>query len=299
MTGTYTPRHHIYTPGGKSKGNANYMRLLVPVRGRKNEGLEAKAVAQFPITNNLASEFVCIPEVLKPAGYATARIGKWHLGNDTQGFDLSTANGKGGPTGSFYGNIDVAEQLTDRSLQFIDENKDGPFFLYLTHWDVHLPHRARKSVVKKYEDKLAAIPEAERQNFSPAFAAMIEAVDISVGRIAAKIDELGLSENTLIIFSSDNGGLSRVSQVDPLRGEKGSLFEGGVRVPTAMRWNGVIEPGSTCSTSISSVDFLPTFAALANADLPKSQPVDGTVIHHCFGARKSPNAQSSGTIRST
>ncbi len=278
MTGTYTPRHHIYTPGGKSKGNTEYMRLLVPARDRKDKALEKKASAQFPITNNLDPEFTCIPEVLKPAGYVSARLGKWHLGEDTQGFDLSSANGKGGPGGSFYGNVDVAEQLTDRALQFVEENQEQPFFLYLTHWDVHTPHKARQVVVEKYKSKLEALPEKERRNFNPVYAAMIEAVDTSVGRVLDKVDELGLSENTLIVFSSDNGGLPNVSQLGHLRGQKGSLFEAGVRVPTCMRWPGVIDAGSQCDTAITSVDFLPTFAKLAGANLPQSQPVDGTDI---------------------
>lgn len=282
MSGTYTPRHHIYTPGGKSKGNPEFMRLLVPAIGRKNSALAREAAAQFPIVNSLDPKFVCIPEVLKPAGYVSARLGKWHLGEDTQGFDLSSSNGKGGPGGRFYGNVNVAEQITDRAIQFIEDNREGPFFLYLCHWDVHSPHRARKEVVAKYQSKLKKIPEAQRSNFKPVYAAMIEAVDTSVGRVAAKVDALGIAENTLIVFISDNGGLPRVSQLDPLRGQKGSLFEAGVRVPACMRWTGTIEPGSTCATPITSVDFLPTFASLAGVELPQSQPIDGTDISPLF-----------------
>jgi len=278
MTGTYTPRHKIYQPGGISKGNTKYMRLLVPARGRKDKDLAKKAANQFPITNSLDPKFVCIPEVLKTAGYTSARLGKWHLGDDTQGFDLSSANGKGGPGGTFYGNINVAEQLTDRAIEFIEDNKKGPFFLYLCHWDVHGPLRARKNVVAKYRQKLDKIPKDKRQNFNPVYTAMIEAVDTSVGRITRKIDELGLGDNTLIVFISDNGGIARVSQLDPLRGEKGSLLEAGVRVPACMRWTSTIKPKTTCDTPITSVDFLPTFANLAGAKLPTTQPVDGTDI---------------------
>jgi len=278
MSGTYTPRHKIYTPGGKAKGFPQYMKLLVPTRGRNDKGLEAKAAAQFRITNSLDPAFVCIPEVLKTAGYTSARLGKWHLGTNTQGFDLSSANGKSGPDGSFYGNVDVAEKLTDRALEFIETNREGPFFLYLVHWDVHVPHRARKAVVAKYEAKLDRIPAGKRDNFDPVYAAMIDAVDTSVGRVVARIDELGLKEDTLIVFTSDNGGVANVSQLAPLRSCKGSLFEGGVRVPSCMRWTGTIEPGSTCDTPITSVDFLPTFASLAGAKLPTTQPVDGVDI---------------------
>ena len=288
MSGTYTPRHKIYTPGGEAKGKTEYMKLLGPARCRKDKELDKKASKQFRITNDLDAKFVCIPEVLKPAGYTSARLGKWHLGNDTQGFDLSSADGIGGPDGSYYSDINVAEQLTDRALQFIEENRKGPFFLYLCHWDVHSPYKARKEVTARYQAKLEQVPEGERRNFNPVYAAMIEAVDQSVGRITAKIDELGIAEKTLIVFISDNGGLERVSQLDPLRGEKGSLFEGGVRVPCCMRWAGRIRPGSTCETPITSVDFLPTFAGLAGAELPMSQPVDGVDIAPLFAGNAIP-----------
>jgi arylsulfatase A-like enzyme len=278
MSGTYTPRHHIYTPGGKAKGNSKYMRLLVPARDRRDRALEERACSQFPVANSLAPNTVCIPEVLGSVGYRTARLGKWHLGDDTQGFDLSSADGRGGPGGSFYGNVDVAEQLTDRALKFIEDNRENPFFLYLTHWDVHTPHRARKEVTRRYQIKLDEIAADQRENFNPVYAAMIEAVDRSVGRVVQKIDDLGIAENTLIVFTSDNGGLPGVSQLDPLRGQKGSLFEAGVRVPTCMRWTGKIEPGSLCDTPITSVDFLPTLAKIAGGQLPTSQPVDGTDI---------------------
>ena len=231
MAGVYTPRHHIYTPGGRAKGDPRFMRLLVPAISRSDKVLNQKAADQFPIANDLDPSFVCIPEVLKPAGYTSARLGKWHLGPDTQGFDFSSANGRGGPDGKFYDDVDVAERLTDRAVEFIEENRNGPFFLYVAHWDVHTPYVARQNVVDKYQAKLDAIPKDARRNFNPTYAAMIEAVDTSVGRIVAKVDELGLGEKTLIIFTSDNGGLARVSQLEPLRGEKGSLFEAGVRVP--------------------------------------------------------------------
>lgn len=278
MSGTYTPRHKIYQPGGRAKGCIKYMKLLVPARERKNKELAKKAADQFEIKISLDSEFVCIPEVLKTAGYTTARLGKWHLGEDTQGFDLSSSNGKGGPGGIFYGNTDVAQQLTDRAIKFIEDNKKGPFFLYLSHWDVHAPIRARKKVIEKYKEKLDKIPLDKRQNFNPTYAAMIEAVDTSVGRVVEKIDQLGLGNDTLIIFTSDNGGVEGYAQLAPLRGAKGSLFEAGIRVPMCMRWAGKIKAGSSNDTSISSVDFLPTFASIAGAKLPATQPIDGTDV---------------------
>jgi arylsulfatase A-like enzyme len=286
MSGTYTPRHHIYTPGGKSKGDPKYMRLLVPAAGRQDRALNKRAAEQFPITNQLDPAFVCIPEVLAEAGYRTARIGKWHLGTDTQGFHVSTADGQGGPDGQFYGDVDVAEQMTDRALKFIDNHRDRPFFLYLSHWDVHVPHRAREEVVRRYREKLAALPESQPKRFNPVYAAMIEAVDQSVGRIVAKVDELKLAEHTLVVFTSDNGGLPSVSQLAPLRGQKGSLFEAGVRVPACVRWTGRINPSTNCDTPITSVDFLPTLAGLAGGRLPTTQPIDGVDIAPLFEGKQ-------------
>ena len=278
MSGTYTPRHHIYQPSGLSKGKVEYMKLLVPAREHKDKELKEKAAKAFKITNSLHPEFISLAEVMNPAGYATARLGKWHLGPDLQGFDLSTTNGKGAIGDKYYGNIDVAEDLTNRAVKFIEDNKDGPFFLYLSHWDVHTPIRARKAVVDKFKAKLEKIPAGERRNFNPTYAGMIEAVDVSVGRLLARVDELGIGEKTLIIFISDNGGRTAVSQLEPTRGEKGSLFEGGTRVPCLMRWTGTIKAGSTCDTPITSVDFLPTFASLGKAELPTTQPVDGVDV---------------------
>lgn len=295
MSGLYTPRHSIYTPGGKSRGNPKYMRLLVPARERKDKELEKIASEQVKSIKGLKSSFTCIPEVLKKSGYVSARFGKWHLGTDTQGFDISSSDGLSGEelhNKSWYGDIDVAENLTTRSLQFMEAHSDKPFFLYLAHWDVHVPWKARKNVIDKYKAKMDAMSPAEltelknlipgyKEENVPVYAAMVEAVDVSVKRVVAKVKELGLEKNTIIIFTSDNGGTS-ISQLAPLRGEKGSLFEAGVRVPACASWTGQIKPGSKSDTPISSVDFLPTLAKLAEAPLPTQQPVDGTDISPIF-----------------
>ena len=295
MTGLYTPRHKIYTPGGKSKGKPEYMRLLVPARDRKDKALEKEASKGLARVRGLDGKFICIPEVLKQSGYTSARFGKWHLGTDTQGFDVSSSDGLSGEdlhNKSWYGDIDVAENLTDRSIKFIEANRDNPFFLYLCHWDVHTPWEAREDVVKKYQDKLDAMSSAEvdelkkliqgyKEEAVPVYAAMIEAVDTSVKRVVAKVKELGLEKNTIIIFTSDNGGTS-LAQLAPLRGCKGSLFEAGVRVPACATWTGQIMPGSTSDTPITSVDFMPTMAKLAGAPLPTEQPVDGTDLSPLF-----------------
>jgi arylsulfatase A-like enzyme len=289
MTGSYTPRHHIYQPGGAAKGKPEYMKYLVPVRFvKRSESLKQQAAEQFPIRIGLDPGFTSLAEVLDQGGYKTARLGKWHLGDDVQGFHLSTTDGRGSMKDNFYGNIDVAESLTDRAVKFIEEQRQGPFFLYLSHWDVHTPWKARKQVVAKYRKKLNRIPVDQRRNFNPTYAAMIEAVDTSVGRVLDKVDELGLAENTLIVFTSDNGGIDKVSQLAPLRGEKGSLFEGGVRIPCVMRWTGKIQPDSSCDTPVTSVDYLPTFAGIGGVSLPDDQPVDGVDISPLMTGRDIP-----------
>ena len=271
ISGMYTPRTEIWTPGGASKGNTNFMKLKVPARGAD------KSWNTIPSKQELLPSVTSIAEVLKTAGYKIARYGKWHVGKDTQGFDISDPSGKGAPIGKkFYGNIDVHEWLTDASVKFIEENKDKPFFLYLAHWDVHTPIRARKDLVKKYDEKLSSKEWGRKWNTT--YAAMIHAVDLSVKRVHAKLEELGLAENTLFIFSSDNGGHGGVTTNAPLLGAKGAFSEGGVKVPTFMTWPKAVKAGSECDTPITSVDFMPTFAEMASATLPTSQPVDGKSI---------------------
>ena len=271
VSGMYTPRTQMWTPGTKAKGNAAFMKYLVPRRSdNTGDGVLPSKAALEPSVMSVA-------EVLKQAGYKTARFGKWHLGPDTQGFDVSDANGRGnGPEGKFYGNKDVAEWLTDASVDFIKDNKDNPFFLYLCHWDVHTPIRAREEIVGKYKEKLKTGTWDKKWN--PTYAAMIEAVDTSVGRVRKALKDNGVERNTLLIFTSDNGGSAGSTYCEPLKGAKGAFFEGGIRVPTCMSWPAEIEAGSACGIPITGVDYLPTFAELAGAPLPTAQPVDGRSI---------------------
>lgn len=269
ISGMYTPRTQIWTPGGKSKGNSSFMKLKVPSNGQKWDTIPSKL--------ELDPSVVSIAEVLKKAGYKTARFGKWHVGKDTQGFDISDSSGKGdSPTKNFYGNIDVHEWLTDASVKFIEDNKDRPFFLYLAHWDVHTPIKARKEIVKIYDDKLKS-GSWDRQ-WNTTYAAMIHAVDLSVKRVHDKLRELGLDKNTVFVFTSDNGGHAGATTNKPLKGAKGAFFEGGVRVPTFISWPASVKAGSETAVPVTSVDFMPTFAELASAPLPAEQPVDGASI---------------------
>ncbi len=282
MTGMYTPRHKIYTPGGASKGDPRLMKLRVPVREHYIKGIPDPSIYKNVFESRdeaLAPQHISIAEVLNEAGYKTARLGKWHLGKDTQGFDVNSSDGTHyrGPLATDrknYGDPLATDRLTDASLKFIEENKTGPFFLYLPLWDVHSPFVAKQNLIDKYNSKQKAGDEKYR-HYDPTYAAMIETVDHCVKRIMVKLEALNIDKNTLVIFSSDNGGSANVSMNKPLRGGKGSLYEGGIRVPTCMYWPGVIEAGTTCDIPVTSVDFLPTFSELAGAKLPASQPVDG------------------------
>ena len=261
ISGMYSPRHHIYHPGNRARGKLEYMKLAVPNREVRNETYD-----WFPAIGNLAPDVNSLAKVLKPAGYVSARYGKWHVGRNRQGFDISMEPRNG------YRDKDCTKNLTDAGIKFMRENKDRPFFLFVSLFDVHKPLVADPEVVEKYQAK----KEQKGGDFNPVYAAMVEAVDNSVGRLRAELHELGLEDNTLFIFTSDNGGYPDATSNLPLYGYKGTLYEGGIRIPTCMAWPNRIHPGSTCDTPITSVDFLPTFAELAGTSLAQSKyPVDG------------------------
>jgi arylsulfatase A-like enzyme len=274
LTGQYGPRTGVYTVGGIDRFDWK-SRPLRPVDNVEKLPLDRKTVA----------------DVMKSAGYATAMYGKWHLGQDAEHhpakrgfdeaivsmgkhFDFATQPKVNVPKGAY-----LADFLTDKAVGFIEKNKDQPFFLYLPHFGVHSPFEAKPELIAKFKDVPAAGGHA-----NPTYAAMIASVDESVGRIVAKLDELKLAENTVVIFSSDNGGVGGyvreglkksgdVTDNAPLRSGKGSLYEGGVRVPWIVRWPARVKPGVT-GEPIIGVDLLPTLAELAGAKLPK-QPLDG------------------------
>jgi arylsulfatase A-like enzyme len=275
LTGMYTPRHQVYIPQGVARGgDVSKMRFKVPTQG------QSALFNTFPVSiNNVSSEFESLAEVLKKSGYISARLGKWHIGDDNQGFDVNSANGEPGNITNlcgteerFYDDVHVAEKLTDAALRFIEENKNQPFFLYLSHWEVHTPLAARNERIDYYQNKLNNRPE---KSYNPVYAAEVEQVDISVGRVLNKLRQTGLEENTVVIFTSDNGGLSSVTSNAPLRAGKGTFYEGGIRVPFCIKWTGVTKPGSQTDIPVTGVDFMPTFAEMASAELPQNQPVDG------------------------
>lgn len=313
MTGRYPTRtgfEYTPTPPGMSRivpMFANDMRTGLPPteQVKENEKLMPPFAEQ-----GLPSEEITIAEVLKERGYHTVHIGKWHLGNTSpfkpndQGFDesLDMASGlflpPGDPRGvearldfdpidkflwarmqfaASYNGSDwfepggyLTDYWTDESLKVIEANRNRPFFLYLAHWGVHTPLQATR---EDYE----AVGDIEPHR-ARVYAAMLRAVDRSVGRIMDKLEEEGLADNTIIVFSSDNGGAGYIGIPEvnaPYRGWKITLFEGGIRVPLFMKWPAAIQPGTVIDEPVAHIDVMPTLAAATGAALPAGVEIDG------------------------
>ena len=239
----------------------------------------------------MESEEITIAEMLKPAGYKSCYIGKWHLGANTwypekQGYDFNFGGCDfGQPPNYFdpYGNKlpglpgrKKGEYLTDReadeAAMFIRKHKDEPFFLMLANYAVHTPIQAKQDDIAECKAKFKNKTVTRPNNFT--YAAMVESVDDAVGKVVATLDELKLTEKTMIIFTSDNGGLVGPTKNEPLRSGKGYPYEGGIRVPFIVKWPGVAQKGATSDQPVISMDILPTIAAAAGAPLPKTD-IDG------------------------
>jgi len=260
MSGQYTPRHGIYTVGTSERGQSK-LRKLIPT----------------PNKTNLDSKVVTIPDALRQGGYTSACIGKWHLGSKSpyrpvdRGFDVAFERNHGGHF-SKEGEY-LTDRLTDEAIKFIDANKSRPFFLYLPHHAVHTPIQAKEQLIEKYKKK-----EPTDAHNNPIYAAMIESVDKSVGRLMAKLDEPELRDNTVVFFFSDNGGYANATSMVPLRGSKGMLYEGGIRVPMIVRWPGVTRPGGVCDVPVIGIDFYPTMLEMAGVQQPSGHILDGLSI---------------------
>jgi uncharacterized sulfatase len=239
-----------------------------------------------PIEHQLRPDIRTPGAVLNSAGYTTGYFGKWHLSPppDEVGYDVTerqlgddfhrALGGK--PRGPK--SIDF---LTDATLWFIRQHRERPFFVTLSHHAVHIPLEGKRATIAKYEAK----PKPSSGVNNPVYAAMIDDLDASIGRILEKLDEWNLSDNTIIVFTSDNGGLRKiytgvgevVSTNAPLRDEKGTLYEGGIRVPLIVRWPRVVQPGAVCDQPATTADLLPTFCQMTSAELPP-QVIDGVSL---------------------
>lgn len=239
-------------------------------------------------TKHLPTEEATLARVLKGAGYATASVGKWHLGGEPyypekHGFDRNVAGTAAPAPKSYLAPWQIptltegrdGEYLTDRlgreAVQFIEQQREKPFFLYLAHFGVHTPIQGRPDLVKKHQTRL----KAGLRHSNVAYAAMLESVDDTVGLLRAKLAELKLSERTVIVFTSDNGGRVPTTSNHPLRVGKGSCYEGGVRVPLILHWPGVTKPGSVCDVPAMSIDFYPTLLEITGARGAEGHRPDG------------------------
>ena len=268
MTGMYTPRHGIFTVSPSARGDKT-KRKLIPI----------------PNTEDVRADFVTMAEALQKCGYQCGHVGKWHLGDDkngtgplSQGFISNVAGERAGsPYSYFYPYCNpkknkchlgldegtpgeyLTDRLTSEAIGFMEKHAEEPFFLYLAHHAVHVPLKAPQHLVEKYEKKTKG-----KYHTNPVYAAMIESLDQNVGRVCRAIDSLGIADNTIVVFFSDNGGSEPVTDNYPLREGKGAPYEGGIRVPLIIKWPGKVKPGTTSSLPVTGVDFYPTFVKIAN-----------------------------------
>lgn len=252
-----------------------------------------------------------IAEALREAGYATFFAGKWHLGGQgflptDQGFDVNKGGLEAGAPKRYfspYSNPQLPDgppgesltlRLADETCKFMESNRERPFFAYLSCYAVHIPLAAPAKLVAKYEAKAAGWAKVKKEwgkereskvrlvQNHPTYAGVIEELDNGVGMVLDKLDALGLSKNTIVVFTSDNGGLATAEGWPtsnlPLRGGKGWMYEGGIRVPTIIRWPGVTRAGSTCATPIISNDYFPTFLDAAGRAEEGKHHVDGVSL---------------------
>ncbi|MEE2886316.1 MAG: sulfatase [Planctomycetota bacterium] len=276
MTGLYAPRHGIYTVGSSKRGRRQDRRLE-PVPNR----------------TTLDASIPTMPGILRAAGYHTALVGKWHLSDDPRqhGFDRNVGGNRFGKPPSYfspYQNPDLPDgptgesltsRLTDEAIRFVESHRDRRFFLFLSHFAVHVPIQ----IEAKTEATESAQPTPEAK--AAGYAAMVQSLDDSVGRMIASLDRLGLRKNTLVIFSSDNGGNGQYTSMAPLSGAKGSLLEGGLRQPLIANWPTRIPAGRTEDTPVLGTDIFPTLAGLAQARLPVVQALDGADLMPLFTGR--------------
>ncbi|MFN4260305.1 MAG: sulfatase [Gemmataceae bacterium] len=282
-------------------------------------GLRQGRFAPAPLNNNMPLEEVTLAEALKAGGYRTAFLGKWHLGEtekywpEYRGFDINIGgHNRGSPPGGYFSPYKnprlldgpkgeyLTDRLTNEALKILEDSKEQPFLLYLSYYTVHIPLQAPPELIDKYKAKAAKLPHAPdfateeqvwpvqeprqvriRQNH-PVYAAMVEKMDTSIGRVLDKLKELNLDDDTVICYLSDNGGVSTSEGFPtsnlPLRGAKGWVYEGGIRVPYLVKWPGVTKPGSTCDTPVISMDFYPTLLDIAGLPAQPRQHRDGVSL---------------------
>ena len=267
LTGMNTPRHGMFTVGTAARGNKAYRKFI-------------------PITNKsiLDDGIQMLPQVLRQAGYHTAHIGKWHVTGDPLlcGMETNIGGGHAGRPNTYYSPYHLP-QLTDgpagehlnerlglEAAHYIESvDKSKPFFLYFATYAIHAPLEPPVDLVPKYEGKTPS-----EAHYNPKYAALLESMDQSVGQVMAKVKEMGLEDRTLIIFTSDNGGVYDFSRQWPLRAGKGSFYEGGIRVPMVIYQKGRFEKAEINDVAVSQLDLFPTLLDLAHVS-PEGLLLDG------------------------
>ena len=272
LSGMYAPRTGVYTVG-QGPSETEGLPLTTPRNG-----------------SSLTSDIVTLPEALSDAGYATGHFGKWHLGRATgstgpeaHGFDVSRGATRGGGTRTYYAPYGIADldadaedgeyltdRLTDEAIGFIQDSKDGPFLVWLAHYAVHTPIEADPDVLAEVE----TWPKGELHDEAE-YAAMLASLDTSTGRLLGALDAAGVADNTVVVFVSDNGGGRRITDMAPLRDAKGSLYEGGIRVPCVVKYPRAVAPGIRSEEPVLLFDLYPTLLELAGVRPTRGQPVDG------------------------
>ncbi|MEP0366330.1 MAG: sulfatase [Cyclobacteriaceae bacterium] len=270
LSGQNTPRHGVYTVSPSTRGNTK-TRKLIPVKNKAH----------------LTDEVITLPELFKKAGYTTANFGKWHVGEDplTQGIDINVAGGKNGNPGKggYFSPYNIpnitngpeGEYLTDRltseAISFISDHKEENFFAYMPYYTVHTPLLPRPDLFESYQTNPIYQSKAQAK-----YAAMVHGLDQNIGRLLNALDSLNLTENTMVIFTSDNGGIAAISSQAPARAGKGSYFQGGLKVPFVVRWPGVTAQNVTTQTPTVNLDIYATFLDLFGITV--EQPHDGVSI---------------------
>lgn len=297
MSGQYPARHGITSAWG-------HMALVPNEPDYDLEKVPETAAMLLPYSRKvLAKEQYTMAEAFRDAGYRTGFIGKWHLGvapeywPEKQGFDFTFHGAPDAGPPSYFSPYKFkagtvadgpeGEYLTDRAtaeaLKFIRQTDDRPFFLCLWHWAVHTPFQAKKELIEFYSEH----PDPQGKQLSPTMAAMIQSMDESLGRLLDELERSGRDKNTVIVFTSDNGGVSfknapgetvPVTCNAPLRSGKGTLFEGGSRVPALIRWPGVTDKGSVSDTVITGVDYYPTLLEICGIARNPDQIMDGVSL---------------------
>ncbi len=278
LSGLNTPRHGVYTVSPSDRGNSK-TRKLIPIKN----------------TDHLNDTIYTLPQMLKSAGYVTGSFGKWHVGNNPkeQGIDINIGgSAKGNPgKGGYFSPYKIdhithgpdGEYLTDRitkeAITFVEKYRDTTFFLYLPFYTVHTPIMGKEELIKKFKDKKGS----NGQN-RPDYAAMVASMDENVGKLLSSLKANGLEKNTMVIFTSDNGGIRAISEQNPLRAGKGSYYEGGIRVPLLIKWPERIKPNSSSTVRVSNMDFYPT---LQNIAKPKKSAklLDGMDLTPIFNGK--------------